>query len=391
MEKLTIAFILKQPYPDGMACSRRIHLYAKGLKELGHDVSMIIPRATEHKNVKNRALKGVFEGIPFEYTAKSTIRSASFLKRRASDVLSPIRAAIKLKKHKTDVVFLISPLFYHAWLFKLASWMCSAKYVLERNEVPFMRKDKINKVNQLYLKWLSSFFDGIVLITNELDNYYKNVINSKTKTCIIPILVDFSTFRSLEQVKNKGSSNRLVYTGSLLERKDGIVTILKAFKLVSQKFPEKKMVITGDVTKSDDYYNIIDVIDNLGIRDKVEFTGFLSIEGLNREINQADMLMLCKPDNRQNKYNFPTKVGEYLTSGVPTLISNVGETTHFLKDRISAFVCEPNVEEYASKMEEILSNREMAFQVAQNGKEVAFRDFNYKHCAPRLSHFLVQL
>ena len=56
---MKILFILCGPYPLGMACTKRIHLFAKGLVEQGHKVKIIIPQPTEKIGaVKNNNIRG---------------------------------------------------------------------------------------------------------------------------------------------------------------------------------------------------------------------------------------------------------------------------------------------------------------------------------------------
>ncbi len=49
---MKILIILNEPYPIGMACTKRIHLYAKGLTELGNNVKIIIPKPTEKADIQ---------------------------------------------------------------------------------------------------------------------------------------------------------------------------------------------------------------------------------------------------------------------------------------------------------------------------------------------------
>jgi glycosyltransferase involved in cell wall biosynthesis len=389
MKKLNVLFVLKQPYPNGMACTKRVHLYAKGLAELGNKVFIVIPRSTESGVAKNNEIFGVFEGINYRYTSTTTLRPNSFLKRRISDLLSPLRAAILVLKSKPDIIFLVSPFLYHLLLFKIVSLISSAKLVKEKNEVPFMYNDSINGIQKYYLRIVNSMLDGVVIITNELNNYYKNTIKSNTVSCIIPILVDF---KNNAPSKTPGlRSNKLVYTGAMLQRKDGILTIIEAFKYALQKFPDLELQITGEVEKSNDYKVVHSKIIELNLENKVVFTGFLSEKELNELLSRADILLLAKPLNRQNKYNFPTKVGEYLSSGTPIVISDVGETVNYLQDMHSAFISKPNAIDFAFKIEYILRNYNQAIEVAQNGFFLAKKEFCYKNCTQKLNEFLVGL
>ena len=52
---------------------------------------------------------------------------------------------------------------------------------------------------------------------------------------------------------------------------------------------------------------------------------------------------MARPDSRQARGGFPTKLGEYLATGKPVCVTKVGEITVYLEDNVSAFLAEPEV------------------------------------------------
>ena len=49
-------------------------------------------------------------------------------------------------------------------------------------------------------------------------------------------------------------------------------------------------------------------------------------------------MIINKRPNLQNRYCFATKLGEYLLTGKPVIISDVGEAKNYLKDGESAYI-----------------------------------------------------
>ena len=90
------------------------------------------------------------------------------------------------------------------------------------------------------------------------------------------------------------------------------------------------------------------------------FTDSVSPTTIPQYFMDAEMLVLARPDNIQAKYGFPTKLGEYLLSGRPVVLTDVGNITDFLKDGVSAFIAKPGDIDC----------------VAIVGKEVAMKEFN---------------
>ena len=87
---------------------------------------------------------------------------------------------------------------------------------------------------------------------------------------------------------------------------------------------------------------------------------------------------LARPDSLQSKCGFPTKLGEYLLTENPVVVTNVGDISLFLKDQESAFISSPNYDEFANKLRFVLQNPELAQLVGRKGCRVALEHFNAK-------------
>ena len=96
-------------------------------------------------------------------------------------------------------------------------------------------------------------------------------------------------------------------------------------------------------------------------------------------LGHADLLVVSKPDNEQNSGNFPIKIGEYLATGVPIVVTIVGEIPMFITDNQTGFLAIPNSSEsFYQKMDEALTDYENAKLVGLNGKTIAKNLFDYR-------------
>jgi glycosyltransferase involved in cell wall biosynthesis len=101
------------------------------------------------------------------------------------------------------------------------------------------------------------------------------------------------------------------------------------------------------------------------------------------------MLVLSRPDNVQAKFGFPTKVGEYLLSGRPIVVTDVGNITDFLKDGINAYLTQPgDYEAFAKKMVEVSSDTTRANEIGRRGRETALLSFNSEIESLKLMKFM---
>ena len=114
--------------------------------------------------------------------------------------------------------------------------------------------------------------------------------------------------------------------------------------------------------------------------DSVVFTDSVSPTTIPQYFVDAEMLVLARPNNIQAKYGFPTKLGEYLLSGRPVVLTDVGNITDYLKDGVSAFIAKPgDINCISDKMMEVSANPEKNDSVAIAGKEVAMKAVSYTH------------
>lgn len=387
---MKIAILLTESFPYGMACTNRTQLYSKGLVELGNDLEILIPHPTESQgNIRNFDTTGIYEGVKFRYAYESVKRN-NFLGRRFQNFVSGLNSFVFLFHFKPDVILIVTNTFKYILLGKICSLFTNAKIIREKTEVPFYKHENLSSITKLRIKSEFKLFDGIMVISSQLKKFFLTDLSLQTKIIEIPILID-SSKDILSNNDMKTIKPTLVYTGSLLDYKDGVTIIIKAFAGILKKYPQLKLILTGDLNKSDDKEGILSLIDKLNLNENVELTGYVSKEKLNELTSTSTALLLAKPQNRQNTYNMATKVGEYLLTGRPIVISSVDPVTSYLIHRKNAFIVEPEEKQIAEQIEFILNNPKEANTIGSAGKESAVNLFDYKKHALRINDFFKEL
>lgn len=93
------------------------------------------------------------------------------------------------------------------------------------------------------------------------------------------------------------------------------------------------------------------LIADLNLSDHIELKGYVHPDKIPVELYKSRLLVLSRPDNIQNRGGFPTKLGEYLATGIPVAVTSVGEIPCYLKDEVNAYLAEPgNVKSFANCM-----------------------------------------
>ena len=192
---------------------------------------------------------------------------------------------------------------------------------------------------------------------------------------MINMIVDTSRFLGIEK---QSSEKYIAYCGTASNNKDGVDELIRAFAILVSKHPDYKLYIIGNTPSKDQRFGNLELVKSLGIEKNVVFTGIVSRDEIPQLLKNAEILALDRPDNLQAKYGFPTKLGEYLLTGNPVVVTNVGDIPLFLKNGISAFIADPqNAQSFADKLCWVIEHPKEAKVVGENGKRIAEMSFSY--------------
>ncbi|MCF8448164.1 MAG: glycosyltransferase [Bacteroidia bacterium] len=371
---MKVVILFPNKYPGIGAAAKRVQNYEKGLIQASAEVE-VVPIPPPYIN-------------PF------------------LQFITPFHVLISLAKKRlsTDILFV----YGFGWISKLLiSYYTKSKgfqLVFEVNEKPYSirgssRKDRIFKyfspINLFCLtKFVYPRVDGFVVISEKLATFIKKHVSERTPIINIPILVDYNFYNSAKSLKiNTIQRPYLIHTATLNDIKDGIIDVFKAFAIVHNRY---NIPLHFCLANRVGPKNIISEIDSIISQNNLErYVHFLNTPNddtlVEYQLN-ATFTVINKRNTIQNQYNFATKTGEYLASGVPIITSRIGEIVKFLEDELSClYILTNNAEEIATKMIYILQNEEKASKIALNGKEIAKIYFDFPKQAKRLNTFFNSL
>ena len=246
------------------------------------------------------------------------------------------------------------------------------KVYQERTEYPAVSKLRFSNMEK-YLRSCTKL-TGLFVISNQLKSYFESVGVDNSRIHVINMTVDRSRFID---VKRTESERYIAYCGKATNNKDGVDELIKAFAITSKKYSDVKLYIIGTPPKRSDESGNIELVERLGISDKVVFTGTVSANEMPQILKNAEILALDRPDNIQAKYGFPTKLGEYLLTGNPVVITSVGDIPLFLRDGYSALIAEPNSStDFSEKLNWVLENPVKSHEIGAQGRKVAELEFD---------------
>lgn len=391
---MKVYILTTNPFPIGLAATNRILCYAKGIISNGLECEVIIMNRTERSDVGqyNFNHKGVFEGVPYFYVANSVLRSRSFFKRRIDDMWDYLKTiyfcAAKINEDDVLVSYYSKISFFVPLLF--VSKLKKYKIIRELCEYPqgTVNDSSYHKLLRKFeLKFLFPRFSGFLAISRELENLALKHCNVNAKVVKIPILVEpINTQKAYIH-----SKPFIFHCGTMYERKDGIISTMKAFAIAAKKLNYSiDFIIAGP--KSSSWSELENIIKTNNIENNVIFLGRLPKNEISKYQLGAGLSILNKNDNIQNRCGFSTKLGEILLSETPVITTTVGEANYYLKDSISAYIVEPH--DYnliAEKIVHAFSNEDERLRIGKEGKIIAETYFDYKYQGAKLVSYFNSL
>lgn len=398
---MKIVIIFTTPFPYCDAGANRVISYAKEIVSMGHNVTVhslqpsIRPSQLNDSRIPKPDVKGVIDGINYIHTAGTIMWPESgkgLLKKqylRLKARLNSIMLLIKERK-SIDILQIYSHNTSDHNLYGFFSHHLHIPYVAEFSEFPieYKQRDRYNKTKagrQRIKKVEKSFksFDAWILETQNLVDYYIPFACQDAKYCIVPMTVEDSRFVGYPKSESK-YGRYIGYCGNMCEG-DGISILIKAFASISSKHPDYKLVLAGN---SVDVPSQKELVKSIGLEEKVLFIGRLSRNEIPAFITNAEILCLASPKSDRASATMPCKVGEYLCTGNPVIVTGQGELFKYLTDGVNAYLPEPDsIESFADKLDYVLSNPVEAVKVGKQGITTAIREFGSKAQAKRIIVF----
>ena len=202
-----------------------------------------------------------------------------------------------------------------------------ANKTCKRYGIPLVVTEHSSKINKDTLspsvqKWALNAYknaDCLLAVSHALaKRIYKH---TGITAQVIPNIVDLSCFHYVQRPGNNGF--RFVSTGNLIQTK-GFDTLLKAF---AQAFPDDSTVRLTIIGDGQERQNLESLCMQLGISDKVTFTGRLMRDRLQAEYENADAFILASRSE-----TFGVSYIEAMATGMPIIATKCGGPEDFLNE-----------------------------------------------------------
>lgn len=345
-----------------MAGVQRVLAIAKGLSEQGEKIKIVYLSPTYGNKCKDQ-----IQNVSFEYWG---------------DILSMSNRLLGMISSAWHLLFCLSKrdIIYYYGLTPSVIFLLllhKRQYYHEFTEYPpfIFGGGWLGAIRKkLHIRFMKRCI-RIFVISKKLRQYCINKGISPRKTVILNMLADDNRFKNVDY---KPKERYIAYCGNGENFKDGVDILLKAFALVAIRYKNIKLYILGKGPKNDTDIQLHIIKDN-NLEKRVFMPGIIASTEVPQFIINAEILVLARPFNIQAEYGFPTKLGEYLLTGNPVVVTKVGELDDFLTDKKNCLFAKPDdPEDFADKLLWLLNNRDEAHKIGERGKLVAQENFSYR-------------
>lgn len=386
-KNLSIHFFQTGDFPEGNGANSRIKLIAKALTNHGFQVHLnYLWPSSFNQNKINTTKKGSFNGYRFRYLNYYIARPNNLCLKLIDSLYALFSSAFYILKNikQIDVFFLYCPTFIYTIHIILLAKLAGKKIVIERTELfsitpQFNRNYKWKWV--LPLKWLFRksykiderythlFCNHLVVISEKLYKHYAPKMG-KNRITLLPILVNVDKFAP--------SHNKITplytigYLGSF-GYKDGVPQLIEAFSKATEINPELRLKLIG---YTDNIEGLNKTLAYYGVADKTEVPGQTKSDDIPALLHSCDLLVCNRINLPYAHYGSPTKVGEYLSTGIPTIISEVGDIKNYLTDEEAIFVEPDNTQQLTNAIVARYNEYETYNKIGLNGLFAASDNFS---------------
>ena len=367
-------------YPKGSGPTNRIHLYCKAFKEKGGNPLVLCLDAPFQTQQSFRYI-GRYDGIPFCYTRKSYIRKNNFIKRNIQRIYGLFNSLYVFNKYRkrdqNTVVLYYAVLTADEFFLTLFLKLAGIKILRDYSEAPLyiLKEKRFPLLQRFLLKNIKlKTYNSLIVISDFLKDFFSEMYPAH-KIFQIPIMVDLNRF-NIQSVNEKSDKRLITYIGALGSNKDGLDILIESFSRV-KKYHDNVHLNIACHGPEYELKKLREMISDSGLIKSVSIRVSLDNNEIPVLLRKSEFLVLSRPDNSKAKAGFPTKLGEYLASKKPVVITKTGEIPKYLEDNKSAYLAEPgDINDFTDKLLFALNDPGSA-NIGLEGFRVAEKYFDY--------------
>ncbi len=351
---MRIAQVTPYFYPHIGGIESYVLTLSKFLMKKGHDVTVYTTLLPDTK--ENESIEGV---------------NVARIKPLFTLFKTPVAPSMKISDY--DVIHAHSPPPFHSYL---------AARIGKKNKTPFVLTyhcdPEIPSFFGRFVSWMYTKTFG----SYTLKNADRIIVSTKTyaatsramwthEPVVIPSAVDINEFNPKidgNNIRKKYdlNGNAVLFVGRLVEHK-GLEYLIKSAKNVDAKY-----LIVGEGEIKNELKNLAE---NIGLKDKIIFTGKVSSTELPKYYAASDVFVL---PSIMRLESFGLVIAEAMSCGKPVIVSDIPGVREVITDNVEGVLVPPMDEKILSeKINLLLSNKEMRKRMGDSGRKKVEEKFSW--------------
>ncbi len=246
----------------------------------------------------------------------------------------------------------------------------------------FWKKPKL-LFYQLQYRFVDRMFDGLIVLSVKMKQYYQNIGVSESKILVVHHFVKTSI--DPRSILEKNAGPFIVGFSGNTDVKNGTVNLIRAFAMVVRQIPETLLWIMGHPS-----LELQKLANELGMNEsQIVFKGFLEHHNALECIKKCHVMINPRAQDEETEYAFSTKVAEYFSLGKPTILVGNKNTNHLFKNIQAAYITENcQIEDIQNALVYSYNHYDEMIKISQNAKQWAIQNLDYHKNGLRVIHFI---
>jgi len=232
--------------------------------------------------------------------------------------------------------------------------------------------------------------DGLVICSEEAKRYAQKITNKEI--CVVSNGVDTKRYpntnkENIEKTKKKFDiKNEIIigFSGSLTAQ-NGVDYLIKAAPDIFSKNPGTKILVVGN---GSDESNLKKLAKQLGVSDKVIFTGKVGYEEIPNYLAAMDICVAPFPKGSEFTTNFPLKLIEYMSAGKPVVVTDGNVLRRIIKESNGGVVAASEDSKLLAKaINSLVEDKKYRRKLGENGR-IYSKDYDWQKSSAKMLEFI---
>ncbi|MEM3404461.1 MAG: glycosyltransferase family 4 protein [Nitrososphaeria archaeon] len=217
-------------------------------------------------------------------------------------------------------------------------------------------------------------YDAVLTVSKSTKRKLVHTGIDENKIKVVGVGVDLEKIDLAKTTKS--DKPMIIYVGRLVKLKQ-VDHLIIAFKKVIEHVPDAELFIVGSGALKDELHKLVD---RAGLSSKVHFNGFLFGKEKFRLIWESHLLV--QPSAIEG---LSIALVEAMACQTPIIAININGSKEVIVDGENGFLVPPNdVDQLASKIIEILKDRERAEAIGRKGRELVEEQYTWERVVEKV-------